>query len=59
MSTVVFLQFQCCGLTDYKDWEKNIYFNCSNANPSMEKCSVPWSCCKHENETVSMLERFR
>lgn len=47
-----FMQFQCCGLADgdtgYKDWQENVYFNCSDSNPSVEKCSVPASCCKQQ-----------
>ncbi|CAN8000410.1 unnamed protein product, partial [Ixodes hexagonus] len=45
--------FGCCGVTDdgYKDWEHNIYFNCSKLNPSVERCFVPSSCCRPlENE---------
>lgn len=40
--------FQCCGVTDerYRSWGQNIYFKCSTANPSKERCSVPASCCK-------------
>lgn len=40
--------FQCCGVTDerYRSWRHNIYFACSNSNPSKERCSVPASCCK-------------
>ncbi|KAH9376234.1 hypothetical protein HPB48_018349 [Haemaphysalis longicornis] len=28
--------FQCCGVTEgkYRDWNSNIYFNCSKSNPS-------------------------
>lgn len=39
--------FKCCGAGDngYKDWSYNPYFNCSDDNPSMERCSVPYSCC--------------
>ncbi|KAH9375360.1 hypothetical protein HPB48_016379 [Haemaphysalis longicornis] len=40
--------FECCGVTaqKYRDWNHNIYFNCSNTNPSTERCSVPASCCR-------------
>lgn len=34
----------CCGLENYDDWEKNLYFNCSS--PGVEKCGVPYSCCQ-------------
>ncbi|KAL7828192.1 hypothetical protein AOLI_G00313440 [Acnodon oligacanthus] len=38
-------EFACCGGLSYKDWSKNIYFNCTDDNPSRERCSVPFSCC--------------
>ncbi|KAL1483567.1 hypothetical protein MTO96_033098 [Rhipicephalus appendiculatus] len=40
--------FECCGVTDarYRDWDHNVYFNCSMSNPSSERCSVPSSCCR-------------
>ncbi|NXP83086.1 TSN10 protein, partial [Ramphastos sulfuratus] len=34
---------QCCGLGSYRDWEVNLYFNCSA--PGVQACSVPASCC--------------
>ncbi|XP_073724641.1 tetraspanin-33 [Misgurnus anguillicaudatus] len=46
-------EFNCCGGISYMDWSQNIYFNCSEENPSHERCSVPYSCCLFaENETV-------
>ncbi|XP_013397125.1 tetraspanin-33 [Lingula anatina] len=43
-------QFECCGVSNsdegYKDWVANMYFNCSDTNPSVERCGVPASCCK-------------
>lgn len=46
-------KFQCCGVESYKDWSKNIYFECSETNPSLEACGVPFSCCRPEsNQTV-------
>ncbi|XP_012728413.2 tetraspanin-33 [Fundulus heteroclitus] len=46
-------KFKCCGVDDYKDWSNNVYFECSENNPSLEACGVPFSCCRHqENQTV-------
>ncbi|CAH1783678.1 unnamed protein product [Owenia fusiformis] len=44
--------FECCGVGEkgYKDWSLNIYFNCTEGNPSPEKCGVPYSCCSIEND---------
>ncbi|XP_041942018.1 tetraspanin-10 isoform X2 [Alosa sapidissima] len=43
---------QCCGADNYRDWEVNVYFNCSA--PGMQACGVPASCCLDplENGTV-------
>jgi len=41
---------KCCGVDDYNDWNDNEYFNCSS--PSVEKCGVPFSCCKFADEDV-------
>ncbi|CAL1546992.1 unnamed protein product, partial [Lymnaea stagnalis] len=45
-------EFQCCGVSmsnkGYLDWQDNIYFNCSDSNPSVHRCSVPISCCIFE-----------
>uniref|UniRef100_A0A667XT36 Tetraspanin n=1 Tax=Myripristis murdjan TaxID=586833 RepID=A0A667XT36_9TELE len=46
-------KFQCCGVQSYKDWSKNVYFDCSDSNPSLEACGVPFSCCiLLSNQTV-------
>ncbi|KAL3865084.1 hypothetical protein ACJMK2_006715 [Sinanodonta woodiana] len=41
---------KCCGINDYKDWNKNRYFNCTDDNHSALKCVVPYSCCKDPDE---------
>lgn len=45
-------EFDCCGAMTFVDWSQNMYFNCSEDNPSRERCSVPFSCCITTNETV-------
>ncbi|XP_029988478.1 tetraspanin-33 [Sphaeramia orbicularis] len=46
-------KFQCCGVESYKDWSQNVYFECSDTNPSLEACGVPFSCCVNlQNQTV-------
>ncbi|XP_068599894.1 tetraspanin-33-like [Brachionichthys hirsutus] len=46
-------KFQCCGVQSHKDWSHNVYFECSEPNPSLEACGVPFSCCIHaQNQTV-------
>lgn len=45
--------FKCCGVYTLYDWSNNTYFNCSDDNPSMERCGVPYSCCvPPDNDTV-------
>ncbi|XP_077524290.1 tetraspanin-33-like [Amblyomma americanum] len=54
--------FECCGVTSerYRDWDHNIYFNCSKYNPSTERCSVPASCCKRqEGERLDIETRLK
>lgn len=39
--------FQCCGINDPDDWDKNIYFNSSAKTlASPDAGGVPFSCCK-------------
>uniref|UniRef100_A0A673WVG9 Tetraspanin n=1 Tax=Salmo trutta TaxID=8032 RepID=A0A673WVG9_SALTR len=38
-------EFKCCGWNNYTDWSWNLYFNCTQGNPSSERCAVPYSCC--------------
>ncbi|MBN3306525.1 TSN33 protein, partial [Amia calva] len=46
-------KFQCCGVQSYKDWSMNMYFQCEDTNPSLERCGVPFSCCiRRKNESV-------
>ncbi|XP_028299939.1 tetraspanin-33 isoform X1 [Gouania willdenowi] len=46
-------KFQCCGVQNYRDWSQNLYFQCSDSNPSLEACGVPFSCCVlQQNQTV-------
>uniref|UniRef100_A0A674CFL1 Tetraspanin n=1 Tax=Salmo trutta TaxID=8032 RepID=A0A674CFL1_SALTR len=37
--------WSCCGAHGPNDWNLNIYFNCTEFNPSRERCGVPFSCC--------------
>ncbi|XP_061086608.1 tetraspanin-10 [Conger conger] len=37
------MSLQCCGADSYRDWEINMYFNCSG--PGVQACGVPPSCC--------------
>ncbi|XP_051275185.1 tetraspanin-17 [Dicentrarchus labrax] len=37
--------WSCCGAHGSDDWNLNIYFNCTELNPSRERCGVPFSCC--------------
>jgi len=46
--------FECCGLSSfgYEDWNNNEYFNCTEENPSVERCGVPYSCCHVDEESI-------
>lgn len=51
----IFQQLQCCGIEGPKDWDRNIYFNCSSAEVgSREACGVPFSCCKPQPNVCTM-----
>ncbi|XP_015916768.1 tetraspanin-5 isoform X2 [Parasteatoda tepidariorum] len=45
---------ECCGIEGPKDWDMNVYFNCSSIDVgSREACGVPFSCCKPQpNEVI-------
>nr|XP_033809655.1 tetraspanin-33-like [Geotrypetes seraphini] len=43
-------KFECCGVGSYTDWSQNIYFECRDSNPSLERCAVPYSCCIQEKK---------
>ncbi|NWR82282.1 TSN10 protein, partial [Furnarius figulus] len=43
---------QCCGLSSYRDWESNPYFNCSA--PGVQACGVPASCCQDPLQSGSV-----
>lgn len=49
--------FRCCGvgLNGYRDWSYNAYFNCTDDNPSMERCGVPYSCCVRPNDIAEYI----
>lgn len=54
-------EFECCGISSngYKDWSKNIYFNCTEDNLSVFSCGVPSSCCKESYRMESGLIKIR
>ncbi|KAK6178466.1 hypothetical protein SNE40_013254 [Patella caerulea] len=41
----------CCGVTSngYKDWNQNMYFNCTTSNLSKLSCATPYSCCRKQD----------
>ncbi|XP_032069977.1 tetraspanin-33-like [Thamnophis elegans] len=43
-------KFKCCEVHSYKDWSQNIYFDCQDSNPSLQRCAVPFSCCLQDKE---------
>ncbi|XP_037013946.2 tetraspanin-10 isoform X1 [Artibeus jamaicensis] len=42
------LGLRCCGATSYRDWQENLYFNCTS--PGVQACSLPASCCLDPRE---------
>ncbi|XP_021436660.2 tetraspanin-15 isoform X2 [Oncorhynchus mykiss] len=48
-------QFKCCGGQEYKDWEVNMYHNCTAPGPLA--CGVPYTCClvNKPNEVTNTL----
>nr|XP_055027204.1 tetraspanin-15 [Misgurnus anguillicaudatus] len=42
--------FKCCGGNDYKDWEVNMYHNCTAPGPLA--CGVPYTCCLNKPSEV-------
>ncbi|KAI0213223.1 Tetraspanin-5 [Lamellibrachia satsuma] len=43
---------KCCGVENMQDWDSNMYFNCSGPATSVERCGVPFSCCKPKSEEI-------
>merc|ERR550539_2038113 len=55
IGVVVFIvSFAGCGLSSdgYEDWNNNEYFNCTEENPSVERCGVPYSCCHVDEDSI-------
>ncbi|CAF1308686.1 unnamed protein product [Didymodactylos carnosus] len=51
----------CCGVNSYRNWESNVYFNCSSKTVgSVEACGVPSSCCRpdyfHIEDAIKILK---
>lgn len=47
----------CCGVRDngFMDWGRSSDFNCSEVNPSPQRCGVPWSCCRNNTGVDDVL----
>ncbi|KAI0229695.1 Tetraspanin-33 [Lamellibrachia satsuma] len=51
----------CCGVSSngYRDWTNNEYFMCNpknpSTNPSIERCAVPYSCCRNPDNMETSL----
>ncbi|KAL1478132.1 hypothetical protein MTO96_035198 [Rhipicephalus appendiculatus] len=43
----------CCGFSadSFRDWNYNEYYRCDADNPSVQRCSVPPSCCRPTNSS--------
>ncbi|XP_066536025.1 tetraspanin-15 [Hoplias malabaricus] len=51
-------KFKCCGGTEYKDWQVNMYHNCTAKGPLA--CGVPYTCCETKlNEVVNTMCGYR
>ena len=49
----------CCGIKHYRNWESNIYFNCSSKLVgSVEACGVPASCCRADYFHVKLRMKY-
>ncbi|XP_029354608.1 tetraspanin-15 [Echeneis naucrates] len=48
-------KFSCCGGQEFKDWEVNMYHNCTAPGPLA--CGVPYTCCvtTKRNEVANTL----
>ncbi|KAM4602649.1 tetraspanin-15 [Polymixia lowei] len=44
-------EFKCCGGQEFKDWEVNMYHNCSAPGPLA--CAVPYTCCITKPQEVA------
>ncbi|KAH6930743.1 hypothetical protein HPB50_018023 [Hyalomma asiaticum] len=47
------VSLRCCGFSkdSFRDWNDNEYYRCDTGNPSVQRCSVPPSCCRPANSS--------